>query len=290
MSLDDHSANPKSKTPQAPTKTPQESLEDDVWKFGNINEPLPHGLDSSGSKRISVGHHKVFPTNQIFLLSLSEFDKSFFSLKQKGVKQHYKDMVKQPKTKHHGSFHNGCMNYVDARDKKTKKWPLARHKQFHLFVELILKALQHLAAVPVLDRTNRGRGRAAPVDFSKELNGCGFLSTVRQVVQAPHIDAKWTTIDRHRVLAKKNNLPESAIAWKMIMSFVKTDNRMIFVHGVVGDPTFSPVPYLVNIPYKTVLLFRYVASETELSLNVTHASCLSQSYCSAGRMFTTVEA
>ena len=94
------------------------------------------------------------------------------------------------------------------------------------------------------------------MDFSKELNGCGFMSTVRQVVQAPHIDAKTTTIDRHRAFAKKHNLPETVLAWKMIMSFVRSDNRMIFVRGVVGHPTFRQVPIFCDIPWKTVLLFR----------------------------------
>ena len=175
MSLEDLSANPESKTPQAQPSTPQESLQN-MWTFENTTEPLPHGLDSSGSKFISVGHHKVFPTDQIFLLSLSQFDNSFFSLKQKGVKQHYKDMVECPKNKHKGNFHDGCMRYLDARDETTNKWPLASNKKFHLFADVILKALQNIAGVPVLDRKNRGRGKSDPVDFSEELNGCGFLS------------------------------------------------------------------------------------------------------------------
>ena len=255
MSLDELSTNPESKSVHEQPKAPQEAPQD-MWTFKNTTEKLPHGLDPSGSKFIRIGRHEKFPTDQIFLVSLEQFDNSFFSVKQKGVKKHYMDMVEEPEDLYRGNFHNGCMRYYDARDKKTHQWPLARHKQFHLFVDIILKALQAVARVPVLDRNKRGRGKAAPVDFSEELNGCGFLSTVRQVVQAPHLDAKTTAVDRHRKLALQNNLPESVMPWNMIMSFVKTDTRMIFVHGVAGHPTFSPVPHLCNVPWKTVLLFR----------------------------------
>ena len=172
------------------------------------------------------------------------------------MKKYYKDMVESPENKYRGNFHDGCMRYLDARDAKTNQWPLASNKQYHLFVDVILKAFQVLAKVPVLDRKAFRKGKADPVDFSKELNGCGFMPTVRQVVQAPHIAAKKTTIVRHHAFSKKHNLPESILAWKMNMSFVRPDNRMLFVHGVVGHPTFCQVPILCDIPWKTVLLFR----------------------------------
>ena len=131
--------------------TPQE-FPRTAWKIEDTKEPLPMGLESSGSKFIQVGSHPDFPTDQILLVDLSPFDNVFFSLKQKGVKQHYKDVVESPVNKYRGNFHGGCMRYLDARDAKTNKWPLASNKQCHLFVDVILKALQIFAKVPVIDR------------------------------------------------------------------------------------------------------------------------------------------
>ena len=135
------------------------------------------GLDSSWSKFIEVGRHPVFPTGQIFLFDLSPFDNAFFSLKQKGSKQYYNDMVESPVNKYRGNFHDGCMRYLDVRDAKTNQWPLASNKQCHFFVDVILKALQVLAKVLVIDRKARRTGKADPVDFSQELNECGFMPT-----------------------------------------------------------------------------------------------------------------
>ena len=118
---------PKERRPLTPQEFPRT-----VWKFKDTKEPLPMGLDSSGSQFINIGHHPVFPTDQIFLISLSSFDNSFFSLKQKGVKKPYQDMVESPKNKYRGDFHDGCMRYTDARDAKTNQWPLASNKQCHL--------------------------------------------------------------------------------------------------------------------------------------------------------------
>ena len=72
----------ESKFPQEQPRTPQEAPHS-PWKFEDTTEPLSMGLDSSGSKFISVGHHEIFPTDQIFLISLSQFDNAFSASNKK---------------------------------------------------------------------------------------------------------------------------------------------------------------------------------------------------------------
>ena len=81
MSLEELSAD-KLKFSQEQRMTPQEFLRT-IWKFEDAMEPLPMGLDSSGSKCIKVGRHLDFPTNQIFLVDLSPFDNVFLASNRK---------------------------------------------------------------------------------------------------------------------------------------------------------------------------------------------------------------
>ena len=131
--------------------------------------------------RVGVGNHASFPTSQLLLLELSFFDKHYFSVKQDGVTEHYKDLVIYQTSPS-----------VCNRNKKTVRFLCSpnsnKHSKYPAFLALVNERVQVHGNKPKFSESTPCRlvSLSPPVNVSKENNMLWFLATVQQNTGESH--------------------------------------------------------------------------------------------------------
>ena len=230
-----------------------------AWTPVGTSVSRPPGFDPGPD--IQVLSCSPIPVDQLYMLDLGCFDDSFFSPTQPGVAEYFKKSVLDPPTLLHGNHNDKAMWWHQSPISKQRgtTWVLREHDQSPAFAKVMSESLEKIAGKPpaIPPAPPRKRDKADPTDFTKICNTCGFLTTVKQSVQAPHADIGERCLKRFRVYNTRKGLSHACVPWIMTLPMTG-GGRLVFVYGVKDHSSFCTDPLLIYVPPKHVLMWRQV--------------------------------
>ena len=218
------------------------------WTFHNADHQVYHCTKCKATQ-LRVGVHSHFSSEHVVLLDLNFLPTEFLLPNQTNIKPYYNDMITRPKFVNTGNF-GQHMRFQHFQNPKQHLPFDDKHSEFEL-----LEALNHIFVVygrkPPYQVANKDGNNS--ISLHNELCTSGFLSTVFEHQQKPHLDLKHESLNKFN--KENKTLNETILPWSCDLPLTSGGLKLAF-YGKHGAENLLKVPVLIEVPHRYALLWR----------------------------------